>query len=81
MTAGKYSAAVAGDRIHLPDADAGFVVPRCVLTPPLAARGYACLPCRQRLANWYQLEAHLETSGEYLHVIARLCPEHGWETL
>ncbi len=75
-----YTSAVVGDRIHLLDADATHVAGRCTITPPLAAREYACLPCRQRLANWHQLEAHVETAAG-LHTIARLCPQHGWESL
>lgn len=57
------------------------VHPRCTITPPLAHRRYACLSCRVPLANSYQLDAHLETGADQPHVIARECPEHGWETL
>lgn len=42
------------------------------------SRWWLCLSCAQYLANRYQLEAHTETGS---HVVARICPEHGAETL
>lgn len=49
--------------------------------PARAFRRYVCLSCRQGLANAHQLDAHLETGADQPHMIARECPEHGWETL
>lgn len=42
------------------------------------SRFYLCLSCARYLANALQLEFHCETGA---HVIARICPEHGAETL
>ena len=43
-----------------------------------ASRFFICLSCARYLANRCQLEQHTETG---VHVVARLCPEHGAETL
>jgi hypothetical protein len=42
------------------------------------SRWWLCLSCAQYLANRFQLDAHTETGT---HVVARICPEHGAETL
>jgi hypothetical protein len=55
--------------------DAFMLWPACGET----RKQFACLTHRQRLANQGQLEMHTEHGGE--HVIAALCPTHGWEAL
>lgn len=67
--------AVWGDRLTLPDRGQNHVEVRCTGE----SIGYACLGCRQRLANWGQVEMHIDDGSR--HVIARLCGAHGWEAL
>jgi hypothetical protein len=68
--------AVVGDLVNLPGFDRAYVASQwCASTRPTS---YACLTCRQLLANGYQLSVHTETGT---HVIARQCRDHGWEAL
>lgn len=52
-----------------------YYVAECCGEP---SRFFLCLSCARYLANRCQLEQHTETG---VHVVARLCPEHGAETL
>lgn len=78
--------AVAGDVVSLLEgpADAQYVersvvAPRCDTFSP---RGFVCITHRQRLANEYQLQSHLETMGpDVEHVVASVCAWHGAEEL
>lgn len=73
--------AVEGDRLPVDAAGArkpAYVAARCPGAPCLLDAEFYCLSCNQRLANFGQLEMHLEAGT---HVVARSCPEHGWEAL
>lgn len=70
--------AVVGDAVHLAGWTPANVVPRCEHERPFHVAVYACLSCRQLLANGYQLTVHTDAGA---HVVVRLCPHHGWEPL
>lgn len=69
---------VAGDLVNLPGEHKAYAVESCGGTSG-AAIAFACLTCRQLLANETQLGFHLEAFPDQTHVIARQCPGHGWE--